>query len=57
VLIADANDIGAVDRVDIIVGIGIAHVSRGFRADNRFGGAPTALERSWDRRPSPDGLG
>jgi hypothetical protein len=28
-----------------------------FAQDNRFGAAPTALGRSWDRRPSPAGLG
>jgi hypothetical protein len=29
----------------------------GFAQDNRFGAAPTALGRFWDRRPSPAGLG
>jgi membrane protein YqaA with SNARE-associated domain len=36
---------------------GEAALLEGFAQDNRFGAAPTALGRSWDRRPSPAGLG
>jgi hypothetical protein len=47
---------GAIDRVDIVVGVGMARKPEVFAQDNRFSAAPPALERSRGR-PSPSGLG